>query len=58
MSFALPFQPSGATPGQLPCLDFGYHSAIKRFRGFLFGPRPTTFAGSVAPRALLIYDAH
>ena len=41
----------------LPCLDFGYHSAINGFRGFLVSPRPTTFAGSVAARAPLIYDA-
>jgi hypothetical protein len=31
----------GQLRGQLPCLDFGYHSAIKRFRGFLVSPRPT-----------------
>jgi hypothetical protein len=35
---------SGATPGQLLCLDFGYHVAINRFQGFLVSPRLHHFA--------------
>jgi hypothetical protein len=32
---------AGQLRGQLLCLDFGYHIAIKEFRGFLVSPRPT-----------------
>jgi hypothetical protein len=41
MSFGQPvFEPGGATPGQLLRFDFGYHSGINGFRGFLVSPRP------------------